>query len=82
MYFTLRYVKEKWLVPFLAKAFTQDVKIETKYHRFALYADLYVACQSREGDLDNFFAHRNHAFPVSISEYGKLQKATSKFHFL
>ena len=47
-----------------------------------LYANLYVACQSREGDLDNFFAHENHTFPVSISEYGKLRKCTSKSHFL
>ena len=47
-----------------------------------LYANLYVACQSREGDLDNFFSHENHAFPVAISEYGKLRKATSKSDFL
>ena len=47
-----------------------------------LYANLYVACQSREGDLDNFFAHENHTFPVSISEYGKLRKCTAKSHFL
>ncbi len=47
-----------------------------------LYANLYEACQSREGDLDNFFAHENHTFPVSISEYGKLRKCTSKSHFL
>ena len=47
-----------------------------------LYANLYVACQSRESDLDNFFSHENHAFPVAISEYGKLRKATSKSDFL
>ena len=47
-----------------------------------MYENLYVTCQSREGDLDNFFAHENHAFPVSLSEYGKLRKATSKSHFL
>ena len=47
-----------------------------------MYANLYVVCQSREGDVDNFFAHENHAFPVSISEYGKLRKATSKSDFL
>ena len=47
-----------------------------------MYENLYVTCQSREGDLDNFFAHENHAFPVSLSEYGKLRKATSKSDFL
>ena len=43
-----------------------------------MHPDIYVACQSREGDLDNFFAHENH---VSTSEYRKLGKATSKSDF-
>ena len=29
-----------------------------------LYSNLFIACQSREGDLDSFFAHENHAYPV------------------
>ena len=33
-----------------------------------LFANLYIACQSRAGDLENFFAHKNHAIPVSLSE--------------
>ena len=37
-----------------------------------LFANFYVTCQSRAGDLENFFAHENQAFPVSLSEYGKL----------
>eukprot|EP00794_Sanderia_malayensis_P004251 gene4251-4816_t len=47
-----------------------------------LYANLYVACQAREGDLDNFFAHENHSYPVSLSEYGRLRKCTAKSDFL
>ena len=57
-------------------------KIPTLISEKCLYANLYVAYQSREGNLDNFFAHENHAFPVPISEYDKLRKATSKFDFL
>ena len=38
-----------------------------------LFENLYIACQSRAGDLENFFAHENHAFSVSLSEYGKLR---------
>ena len=57
-------------------------KIATLNSEKRLYANLYVACQSRQGDLDNFFACENHAFSVSISEYGKLRKATSKSDFL
>ena len=41
-----------------------------------LYASLYVACQSRSGDLADFFAHENHSYPPSISEYGQLRKGT------
>ena len=47
-----------------------------------LYANLYVACQSREGDLDNFFAHENHSYPVSISDHGQLNKCNNKSDFL
>ena len=38
-----------------------------------LFANLYIACKSKGGDLENFFDHQNHAFHVSLSEYGKLR---------
>ena len=47
-----------------------------------LYASLYVACQSRDGDLDNFFMDENHLYPPSISENGKLRKCLTKSDFL
>ena len=43
-----------------------------------LYSNLYIASQAREGDLDQFFRHENHVFPVSISEYVKLSAAKDK----
>ena len=46
-----------------------------------LYANLFVACQARYGNLDNF-AHENHAYPVSLSEYGTLRKCSAKSAFL
>ena len=42
---------------------------------------LNIASQTREGDLGEFFAHENHAFPVSISEYDKLRAAKGKSEF-
>ncbi|KAG0715349.1 hypothetical protein GWK47_012116 [Chionoecetes opilio] len=39
----------------------------------SLFARLYVACQTRDGDLDNFFSHENHPFPPSLSSYGLLR---------
>ena len=46
-----------------------------------LFASLYLSCQSRDGDLDDFFAHENHVYPPSLSEYGRLRKG-SKADFL
>ena len=46
-----------------------------------LYASLYIVSQVRQADLSEFFAHENHAYPVSLSEYGKLRK-TDKSDFL
>ena len=47
-----------------------------------LFSRLFIACQTRKGDLKNFFAHENHSYPVSISEFGKLRKCSSKSDFL
>ena len=41
-----------------------------------LFSNLYIASQSRAGDLYNFFAHEDRAFPASLSEYGKLRGGT------
>ena len=61
---------------------TSKVKIATLKADRKLFSRLYIACQSRQDDLDNFFSHENHSYPVSISEYGKLRKCTSKSDFL
>ena len=36
------------------------------------FSKFYIGFQSRAGNLENLFAHKNHAFPVSLLEYGKL----------
>ena len=38
-----------------------------------LFSPLYLACQARDGDVDQFFSHENHACPPSLSEGGKLR---------
>jgi len=38
--------------------------------------DPYIACQSRDGDLDEFFLHENHSYPPSISQGGNLRLGT------
>ena len=43
-----------------------------------LFLSLYVACQSREGDLHQFFSHENHAYPPALSVYGELRNSDTK----
>ena len=47
-----------------------------------LHSRLFIACQAREGNLENFFTHENYSFPIAISEHGKLRKCASKSDFL
>ena len=47
-----------------------------------MYASLYVSCQSRQGDLVDYFSHLNHGYPLPLSEYGKIRKPNAKSDFL
>ncbi|KAG7154405.1 hypothetical protein Hamer_G017623 [Homarus americanus] len=38
-----------------------------------LFPRLYIACQTREGDLDEFLKHENWAYPPALSSNGKLR---------
>lgn len=42
----------------------------------SLFSSLYISCQRRDGDLDEFFAHENQACPPSLSNMGKLRLGT------
>ena len=41
-----------------------------------LLARLYIACQTRGGDLDEFFSHENQSHPPSLSRLGNLRMGT------
>ena len=47
-----------------------------------LYSSLYVGCQTRKGNMDDFFQHENHSYPPSLSDLGKIRKTPSKSDFL
>jgi len=49
---------------------------------FVIFCKMYVACQSWEGDVEDFFAHENNSYPPSISEFGQLWKAKNKREIL
>ena len=60
----------------------QREKSETSLQILALKSDcslfsrLYIACQSRDGNLHNFFKHENQACLPSLSQIGKLRSGT------
>ncbi|KAJ8333969.1 hypothetical protein SKAU_G00412880 [Synaphobranchus kaupii] len=37
-----------------------------------LFSKLFISCQNRECDLNEFFRHENHPFPAALSDGGKL----------
>lgn len=42
----------------------------------SLFSRLFIASQIRDGDLDEFFAHENQAYPPALSNMGKMRLGT------
>ena len=51
----------------------QKMQIATLKQNCSLFAQLYVSCQIREGDLDDFFQHENQSFLPSLSQQRNLR---------
>ena len=41
-----------------------------------LFSQLYIGCQHRNGNIDDFFCHENQAFPPSLSDAGNIRLGT------
>ena len=41
-----------------------------------LFARLYISCQTRDGNLEDFFQHENQAWPPALSDGGRLRLGT------
>ena len=39
-----------------------------------VYFRLYIACQSRDGNLEEFFKHENQPFPPTLAQAGKIRE--------
>ena len=52
---------------------TKDLKLKTAKSNCNLFARLYIGCQARGGDLNDFFEHENQSFPPSLSDSGDLR---------
>ena len=50
-----------------------NLQISSLKNDVSLFSRLYSACQSRYGNLDEFFHHENQACPPSLSLHGKLR---------
>ena len=40
----------------------------------SLFSRLYISCQTREGDLEEFFRHENQPWPPLLSQHGQLRQ--------
>lgn len=60
-----------------AKAQLQTTKTDC-----SLFSRLYIACQSRGANLEEFFSHENHAYPPSLAVSGQIRTSNSKSDFL
>ena len=47
-----------------------------------LFSRLYIACQVRDGNLDEFFSHENGSYYPSISKNGNLMPGSDLLHWL
>ena len=47
-----------------------------------LFSHSYIASKFRDGDLEDFFAHENQPWPLSLSDHGKLRLPTKKSDLL
>ena len=68
-------LKRNKLAPFSVKrtqVSSAKNKISIMKADCALFSRLYIGCQTREGDLDEFFQHENQSFPPSLSLNGLL----------
>lgn len=63
---------------------SDKAKFKTAYLRKIsdLLYRLYVASQTRDGSIDNYFWHENQMQPSSISDDGTLQKPTNKLNII
>ena len=48
----------------------------------SLFSRLYISCQTRHGDLDDFFRHENQGYPPAVSQNGKLRLPSKKSDLL
>lgn len=64
--------------PKARKVSKKDAQLKAARSDAALFSKLFIACQNRDADLQQFFAHENQAAPPSLSDNGNLRPAKNK----
>lgn len=54
----------------------QKMQVTALKNDCSLFSRLFISCQTRDGDLDRFFAHENQSTPPSLSVGGKIRSTT------
>ena len=54
----------------------EKLQIESLKKMCTLFAQLYVSCLVRGGNMDEFFRHENQPHPPSLSQFGELRQGT------
>lgn len=60
-------------LPSNQKKSSASLQVSSLKSDVSLFSRLYIACQSRNGNLDEFFCHENQPCPPSLSQNGKLR---------
>jgi len=51
-------------------------KLQTMRSDLSLFSRMFIACQHRDGDLDNVFAHENHSWPPSLADNDEMRSSS------
>ena len=57
-------------------------KLKAAKANISLFSRLFIACQTRDGDIETFFEHENQTFPPSLSENGTIRPVNQKSDIL
>ena len=61
---------------------SKSAKISTMKSDINLFSRMYIACQSRAGDMEKFFRHENHHWPPALAHNGNMRGPENKSDIL
>ena len=65
-----------WTTPSKIKIDKDKQKLKSSCTDCQLFSKLYIGCQNREGNLDEFFSHENQGSPSSLSDGGRIRQGS------